>query len=108
MHCDLRILTKGGSSEGSVVVGTNNIGVKITISSDSSLLIPEPFAGYFWYVSRSHVRNSSSDFGSVDKAVEVGKLLGIGKGNMSWLIELKKVIEIFISGSKYFSLIDLN
>jgi hypothetical protein len=54
------------------------------------------------------VRNSSSDFGSVDKAVEVGKLLGIGKGNMSWLIELKKVIEIFISGSKYFSLIDLN
>ncbi len=51
--------------------------------------------------------NSSGNFSSVDKAIKVCDLFGVSKRNMSWLVELKEIIEIFVSGSKYLSLIDL-
>lgn len=51
--------------------------------------------------------NSSGNLSSVDKAIKVCDLFGVSKRNMSWLVEFKEIIEIFVSGSKYFSLIDI-
>lgn len=89
-------------------MSTDNGGVKITVPSDSSLLIPEPLAGHLRDVRWSHVRNPSGDLSAVDEAVEVGELLGVGEGDVGGLVELEEVVEVFVSGSKHFGLVDLS
>lgn len=54
------------------------------------------------------MRDAGGDLGAVDEAVEVGQLLGVGQGNMGGLVELQQVIEILISSTEDFRLIDLH
>lgn len=51
--------------------------------------------------------NAGGDFGTVDKPIQVGQLLSVGKGNMGWLVELQQVVEVLVPSTEYLSLVDL-
>ena len=69
VYHNLRVLTQGGSFEGTVIVSVVNTTMKVAISSHSSLLIPEPFCGHFAQILRSHVTDPSGNFSAVDYTI---------------------------------------
>jgi hypothetical protein len=69
VHHDLRVLTEGGSLEGTVVVRVIDSSVEIAVSGHSSFLVVEPLAGNLVQVSRGHVTDPGGSFCSVDYAI---------------------------------------
>ena len=69
VHHDLRVLTKGGSLEGTIVVGVADSSVEVAVSSHSRFLIVEPLAGNLLQVSRGHVTNSGGGLSAIDDAI---------------------------------------
>lgn len=108
VHHHLGILTESGSLEGTVIVRIGDSCVKITVTSYCSFLVPEPFGGDFADVFRSHVTDSSGNFSAVDDAIYVCGLTSVTGSNISGVVAVEEVVEIFVSGSEYFSLVDLN
>ena len=47
-------------------------------------------------------------FGPVDNSIEVGCLPGVFRRNLSRIVLLEEIVEIFISGPENFSLVDLS
>lgn len=107
MYRHLRILSKSRSFKCSIVMSICHSCVQVTPGSYSCLLVPEPFCCYLRDVLGSHMRNSCSDFRSIDQSIKISELLSIGKGNMISLIKLEQIIKIFISSPKNLWLIDI-
>jgi len=103
-----RILTKSGTFEGTVVVGVDDTTMQITPGCYCGLLVPEPFCCGFTEIVSSHVGNSGCDLIAGDQSVEVSQLFGVSEGNECRIVELEHIIEIFISSTEHFRLVDLN
>ena len=108
VDCNLRVFSKSCSLEGSVVVGAWHVTVQVTISNYCSFLVPEPPWSNFRNVFGSHVWNSSSSLSSWDKSIKIGNLFSIRQWNLRRSVDFKQIIEVSISSSEDFRLIDLN
>jgi hypothetical protein len=108
VDCHLGILSEGGSFEGPIIVRVDDGGVEVTPSGDSGLLVPEPLGGHLRNVSRSHVRNTGSDLSAANETIEIGQLLSVGQRDVSWLVELEEIIEVFVPSAEDFGLVDLD
>jgi len=54
------------------------------------------------------MRDSSCFFSSGDNPIKISQLFSIDQRNLSGIIVLKKIVEVSVSGSEYFSLVNLN
>lgn len=54
------------------------------------------------------MRNSSGNLSARNQPVDVSELFGVSERNNEWVVEFEQVIEVFVSGSEDFSLIDLH
>lgn len=107
VDCDLRVLSEGGSFEGPIIVCADDGRVEVAPSGHCCLLIPEPLGGHLRNVGRGHVRDAGGDLSSTHKAVQIGQLLGISQRDVSWLVELQKVVEVFVPSAENLGLVDL-
>lgn len=107
VDCDLGVLSEGGSFEGPIVVRVDDGRVQVAPSGDSGLLVPEPLGGHLRHVGGGHVGDAGGDLSAADQAIEVGQLLGVGQRDVSWLVELEEVVEVFVPGAEDLGLVDL-
>lgn len=105
---DLGVTAEGSSLEGTVVMGVDYATVKISVSSHSSFLVPEPFSSHSLQVLRGHVADSGGNLSAGNNTVQVSDLKSVFITDIADALVLEEIVEIAVSGSEDLSLVELN